>query len=115
MQYLASFEPLEISNEFNGVQGTYIKSFLISDKINLNDWQATHEANITNLDSFLGRPGTHYTDPENGKRDHTGATTFEKSLQIQEIYHPQISIEDIEDDKDNLNYVLCADLGCRGY
>ena len=86
MQYFASFEPFEIFDEFNGVQGTYIKSFLISDKINLNDWQATHEANMANLESFLGRPGIHYINPENGKRDHTGATSFEKSLQIQELY-----------------------------
>ncbi len=85
MQYFASFEPFEIFDEFNGVQGTYIKSFLISDKINLNDWQATHEANLSNLDTFLGRSGIHYINPE-GKLDHTGATTFEKSLQIQELY-----------------------------
>ena len=39
-QYFASFEPFEIFeifDEFNGVAGIYIKSFLISDKINLND------------------------------------------------------------------------------
>jgi hypothetical protein len=86
MQYFASFEPFEIFDEFNGVQGTYIKSFLISDIVNLNKWQATHEANLSNLDSFLGRPGIHYINPENNKRDHTGATTFEKSLQLQELY-----------------------------
>jgi len=57
MQYFASFEPFEIFEEFNGVPGIYIKSFLISDKINLNDWQVTHEANLSNLDSFLGRAG----------------------------------------------------------
>ena len=85
MQYFASFEPFEIFEEFNGVPGTYIKSFLISDKINLNKWQATHEANIANLDSFLGRPGIHYINEE-GKRDHTSATSFEKSLQLQELY-----------------------------
>lgn len=86
MQYFASFEPFEVFDNFNGVPGTYIKSFLISDVINLNKWQATHEANIANLDTFLGRPGIHYINPENNKRDHTGATTFEKSLQIQELY-----------------------------
>ena len=80
MQYFASFQPFEIFQEFNGVQGDYIKSFLISDRVNLNKWQATHEANLSNLDSFLARPGIHYINPENGKRDHTGATTFEKSL-----------------------------------
>jgi len=42
-QYFASFEIFE---EFNGVPGTYIKSFLISDIVNLNKWQATHEANL---------------------------------------------------------------------
>ena len=71
-QYFASFKPFEIFDEFNGVAGTYIKSFLISDKVNLNKWQTTHEANIANLDTFLGRPGIHYINPENGKRDHTG-------------------------------------------
>ncbi len=76
MQYFASFEPFEIFEEFNGVEGVYIKSFLISDKINLNDWQATHEANLSNLDDALGRPGIHYINPVDGKRDHTGATTF---------------------------------------
>jgi len=50
MQYFASFEPFEFFDEFKGVPGTYIKSFLISDVVNLNKWQATHEAN---LDSFL--------------------------------------------------------------
>ena len=86
MQYFAAAEQFEVFDEFNGVKGTYIKSFLISDKINLNDWQATHEANISNLDSFLGRPGIFYENPETGKLDHTGATTFEMSLQIQELY-----------------------------
>jgi len=86
MQYFASFEPFEVFDEFNGVQGTYIKSFLISDKVNLNSWQTTHEANLSNLDTFLGRPGIHYINPVSGKRDHTGATSFEKSLQIQELY-----------------------------
>ncbi|MCH9657201.1 hypothetical protein K0U27_00665 [archaeon] len=86
MQYFASFQNFEIFDEFNGVDGTYIKSFLISDVVNLNDWQATHEANISNIDSFIGRPGIHYTNPENGKLDHTSANSFEKSLQIQELY-----------------------------
>lgn len=86
MQYFASFEPFEVFEEFNGVPGTYIKSFLISDKVNLNLWQATHEANVAYIDTFLGRPGIHYINPENGKRDHTGATSFQKSLQIQELY-----------------------------
>ncbi|MDH3764934.1 MAG: hypothetical protein OER82_03900 [Nitrosopumilus sp.] len=54
MQYFASFQPFEIFDEFNGVPGDYIKSFLISDQINLNKWQATHAANLSNLDSFLG-------------------------------------------------------------
>ncbi len=68
MQCFASFEPLEIFEEFNGVPGAYIKSFLISDKINLNDWQATHEANISNLQDALGRLGIHYINPVDGKR-----------------------------------------------
>ncbi len=54
-QYFASLELRDI-RQVNRVPGTYIKLFLISDKINLNKWQATHEANITNLNSFLGRP-----------------------------------------------------------
>jgi len=80
MQYFAAFELFEIFDEFNGVPGTYVKSFLISDIVNLNKWQATHEANLSNLDSFLGRPSIHYINPENDKRDNTGAITFEKSL-----------------------------------
>ena len=59
MQYFASFEPFEIFDEFNGVPGTYIKSFLISDIVNLNSWQATHEVN---LDSFLGTKN--YSNPD---------------------------------------------------
>ena len=43
-QYFPSFEPFEIFDEFNGFPGTHIKSFLISDIVNLNKWQATHEA-----------------------------------------------------------------------
>ena len=89
MQLFTSFDPFEIFDEFNGVQGTYIKSFLISDIVNLNKWQATHEANLSNLDSFLDRPGIHYINPETGKLDHTGATTFENSLQIQELHRAE--------------------------
>ena len=62
------------------------KDETISDVIHLNKWQATHEANISNLDTFLGRPGIHHINPENGKRDHPGTTTSEKSLQIQKLY-----------------------------
>jgi hypothetical protein len=79
MQYFASFVPFEIFDEFNVVPGMYIKSLLISDIINLNKWQSTHESNLANLDTFLGRPGIHYINPENEKRDHTGATNFEMS------------------------------------
>ena len=67
MQYFASFEPFEIFDEFNMVQVTYLKSFPISDILNLNKYQATHEANLSNLDTFLGRPGIHYVNTENGK------------------------------------------------
>ena len=98
-----------------GVPGTYIKSFLISDKINLNDLQATHEANISNLDTFLGRPGIHYINEE-GKRDHTSATSFEKSLQIQELYRAasiiavdsDIIIENVSDKNNDLTQTLSA-------
>ena len=89
MQLFTSFDPFEIFDEFNVVQVTYIKSFLISDIVNLNSWQATPEANLSNLDTFLGRPGIHYINPENGTRDHTGATTFENSLQIQELHRAE--------------------------
>jgi len=69
MQYFASFEPFEIFEEFDGVPGTYIKSFLISDVINLNKWQATHETNISNLDSFLGMLGIHYINLYNAQTE----------------------------------------------
>jgi hypothetical protein len=82
MQFFASFQPFEIFDEFNGVPGDYIKSFLISDQVNLNKWQVTHAANLSNIDSFLGRTERHYINPETGKRDHTEATTFEKSLSL---------------------------------
>jgi hypothetical protein len=75
MQYFASFQNFEVFEEFDGAPGTYIKSFLISDVINLNKWQATHEANVNNIDSFLGRPGITYRNEE-GKLDHTSATTL---------------------------------------
>jgi len=58
MQYFTSFQPYEILDKFNGVPGDYIKSFLISFQINLNKWQATHAANLSNLDSFLGSGST---------------------------------------------------------
>jgi hypothetical protein len=63
-QYFAFFEPFEIFDEFNGVPGTYIKSFLISDIVNLNEWQSTHEANLANLDTFLGTKN--YYNSDNG-------------------------------------------------
>jgi len=53
MLYFASFEPFEVFDEFNGITGTYIESFLISDKINLNKWLATQENSLANPDSIL--------------------------------------------------------------
>jgi hypothetical protein len=41
MQYFTSFEPFEIFDEFNGVRGIYIKSFLNLDKMNLADGPAS--------------------------------------------------------------------------
>ena len=49
MQYFASFEPFELFEEFNGVPGTYIKSFLISDKANIWLTDLGVKANITSV------------------------------------------------------------------
>ena len=82
MQYFASFQPFEVFSEFNGVPGNYIKSFLISDKVNLNKWQATHASNLSNLDSFLGRPGIHYINSEAGKRETIMTVLFQNLVSL---------------------------------
>jgi hypothetical protein len=44
MQHSSSFEPFE---EFNGVAGTYVKSFLISEKTNIRSTFLGVKANIS--------------------------------------------------------------------
>jgi len=78
--YFAATE-FEILDEFEGEAGTFIKSFLINNKLNLNDWEVTEEANRLDGPEFKGMPGIEFFNK--GKRDHTVGSTYAEALQLQ--------------------------------
>lgn len=72
----------EILDEFEGEKGTFIKSFLINDKLNLNDWEVTAKANREDGQDFIGKPGIEFF--KDGRRDHTVGNTYNEALNLQE-------------------------------
>ncbi len=78
--YFAATE-FEVLDEFEGESGTFIKSFLINNKLNLNDWQVTEEANRLDGPEFKGMPGIEFFNK--GRRDHTVGNTYAQALQLQ--------------------------------
>lgn len=78
--YFAATE-FEVLDEFEGEQGTFIKSFLINNKLNLNDWEVTEEANRLDGPEFKGMPGIEFFNK--GRRDHTVGNTYAEALRLQ--------------------------------
>jgi len=78
--YFAATE-FEVLDEFEGEQGTFIKSFLINSKLNLNDWEVTEEANRLDGPDFKGMPGIEFFNK--GRRDHTVGNTYAQALHLQ--------------------------------
>jgi hypothetical protein len=78
--YFAATE-FEVLDEFEGEQGTFIKSFLINNKLNLNDWEVTEEANRLDGPEFKGMPGIEFFNK--GRRDHTVGDTYAEALRLQ--------------------------------
>lgn len=78
--YFATTE-FEVLDEFEGEQGTFIKSFLINNKLNLNDWEVTEEANRLDGPDFKGMPGIEFFNK--GRRDHTVGNSYTQALHLQ--------------------------------
>ena len=78
--YFAATE-FEVLDEFEGESGTFIKSFLINNKLNLNDWEVTEEANRLDGPEFKGMPGIEFFNK--GRRDHTVGNTYAEALRLQ--------------------------------
>lgn len=71
----------EVLDEFEGEKGVFIKSFLINDKTNLNDWEVTKLANVKDGPNFKGMPGIEFFNK--GRRDHTVGESYEDALRLQ--------------------------------
>jgi len=78
--YFAATE-FEVLDEFEGEKGFFIKSFLINNKLNLNDWEVTEEANRLDGPEFKGMPGIEFFNK--GRRDHTVGSTYVEALRLQ--------------------------------
>lgn len=78
--YFAATE-FEVLDEFEGEKGFFIKSFLINNKLNLNDWEVTEEANRLDGPEFKGMPGIEFFNK--GRRDHTVGSTYTEALRLQ--------------------------------
>jgi len=78
--YFAATE-FEVLDEFEGEKGFFIKSFLINNKLNLNDWEVTEEANRLDGPEFKGMPGIEFFNK--GRRDHTVGRTYTEALRLQ--------------------------------
>jgi len=78
--YFAATE-FEVLEDFEGEKGFFIKSFLINNKLNLNDWEVTEEANRLDGPEFKGMPGIEFFNK--GRRDHTVGSTYAEALRLQ--------------------------------
>lgn len=79
--YLATVKVEEVLDEFEGEKGTFFRSFLISTKTNLNDWEVTEKANQTDGPDFTGQPGIEFWNK--GRRDHTIGASYTEAINMQ--------------------------------
>jgi len=65
--------------------GFLTEAFLISDRLNANNWMVTAEANRLDGQDFVGKPDIVFLN-DKGERDHTTGDTLQKSLDAQEPF-----------------------------
>ncbi len=83
---MISASKLEILNEFKGIAGNYIKTFLINSDTNFNGWMATKLANSKNAKDFLGLPLILWWNKERKVWDHPEYNSKEEALEKQEEF-----------------------------
>ena len=66
-------------------EGFFVEGFLISEKLNANNWMVPREANQKDGQDFVGKPDIVFIN-DDGKRDHTTGDTLEESLKVQEPF-----------------------------
>lgn len=65
--------------------GFFVHHFVISNKVNANNWMVTSDANRLDGKDFEGKPDIVFIN-EKGQRDHTTGRTKEESLKVQEPF-----------------------------
>ena len=65
--------------------GFFVHAFLISDKVNANNWMVTREANRLDGQDFVGKPDIVFIN-DKGIRDHSTGSTLEESRRVQEQF-----------------------------
>lgn len=111
MLYLKASEIVEVFDEYKGEKGKFIKTFALNDKRNKNGWRVTWASIKKNIATFLddgGRPGIEYVKCEGTScdLDHTDASTFELSLQVQEPYRVTTLIDFQLDEANHTAYFI---------
>ena len=66
-------------------KGFFVHAFLISNRVNANNWMVTSEANRLDGEDFVGKPDIVFVN-DKGIRDHTTGKTLEESRRIQEPF-----------------------------
>jgi len=66
-------------------EGFFVHAFLISNRVNANNWMVTSEANRLDGEDFLGKPDIVFIN-DKGIRDHTTGKTLEESIRVQEPF-----------------------------
>lgn len=77
---------IEVLDEFRGKKGHFIRTFLINDTVNFNDWMTTKDANHRQSENWLGMPGVRFWSTELNRWDHPEYDTKEEALAGQEDY-----------------------------
>lgn len=77
---------IEVLDEFEGKKGHFIRTFLINDTVNFNDWMTTKDANSRQSKNWLGMPGVRFWSTELNRWDHPEYDTKEEALAGQEDY-----------------------------
>ena len=97
MLYLKASSTVEAMSEYDGKPGMFIKTFAFNTVRNKNGWRVTWESIKNNISDFSKnqRPGIEYTKcTEAGcDLDHTDASTYEASLEVQEPFRKTTIID----------------------
>ena len=108
MLHLTASADIKLLEKYEGRNGRFVKTFLLSDKRNLNGWRTDYSAILKDGPDFVGFHGIEYLKCEQAKctLDHTDASTYEQNLEIQKPYHITDIVDVVINDQSKMAFAI---------